>query len=117
MLAYRSSYVEQPHTYGTWGGAIDPNESVIESLKREIVEETKYTGKVEFIPLYVFKKDNFRYYNYLAIVDHEFIPKLDWENDGYEWCDLDDLPSPLHFGMKSILNDASSIKVLEKFTK
>lgn len=114
LLAHRSESVEQPNTWGTWGGAIDSNEDPVEALKREIYEETGFNGHVDIVPLYVFKKGTFAYYNYLAIVDKEFKPKLDWENQGYIWCTLDGLPTPLHFGLTGLFNDAKSMQIIKQ---
>jgi 8-oxo-dGTP pyrophosphatase MutT (NUDIX family) len=38
-IAHRSNYVEQPSTWGSWGGAIDGNESPETAARREVREE------------------------------------------------------------------------------
>ena len=116
LISHRSMAVEQPDTWGTWGGAIDRGENPVDAVKREVREETGYTGNFQIIPLYVFKKDTFRYYNYLVIVDHEFEPHLDWENQGYKWCDYGDWPKPLHFGLVSLLNDPASAETMQELS-
>jgi 8-oxo-dGTP pyrophosphatase MutT (NUDIX family) len=117
LLAYRSADVEQPHTWGTWGGAIDANEDPAQATKREVIEETGYKGKLKLVPLYVFKKDTFRYSNFLALVDKEFTPRLDWETESSRWCTFEDFPTPLHFGLKALLNDPASQKVIHAYQK
>lgn len=114
LVAHRSDYVEQPGTWGGWGGAIDRGEDPVEAVKREVSEETGYMGRVEIEPLYVFKKDTFRYFNFLAIVDSEFSPRLDWENQGFKWCDFGDWPEPLHFGLVALFKDSASIETIKK---
>jgi hypothetical protein len=65
------------------------------------------------IPLSVFSKNSFRYYNFLAIIDEEFEPQLNWETQGYKWISLDNLPSPLHFGLQwLILQDKDKIQTI-----
>ena len=69
------------------------------------------------IPLYVFKHESgFKYYNYLAIVEHEFTPRLNWETESFGWFNLNDLPSPLHFGLSSVLNDQHSLNILNEYS-
>lgn len=109
----RSHAVEQPGTWGTWGGAIDGKENPEVAAEREVREEAGYHGDLDLIPLFVFKKNSFRYFNFLAVVEHEFEPKLNWETASYRWCELDDLPSPLHFGVQGILADPDSVLKIE----
>jgi 8-oxo-dGTP pyrophosphatase MutT (NUDIX family) len=96
--------VQEPNTWGVWGGAIDSEEDPEEAAKRELEEEAGYQGDIEMIPLSVFSKNSFRYYNFLAIIDEEFEPQLNWETQGYKWTSLDNLPSPLHFGLQWLIS-------------
>lgn len=103
LIPHRSPYVLQPSTWGVWGGAIDSEEIPINSVKRELEEEAGYSGSVKFITLSVYQQDNFKYHNFLAIVESEFIPQMNWETDGYLWTSIDELPKPLHFGLEWLL--------------
>ena len=130
-IAHRSRHVEQPNTWGTWGGAIDGNENPADAALREVREEAGYDGKVHRIePLYIFKvtkkfrdnltgelieKEVFTYYNFLAIVEEEFKPILNWESQGYIWTEFGNWPSPLHPGLISLLQDSASIKTIKKY--
>lgn len=102
-LQKRSSGVNEPNTWGVFGGAMDDDESPLAAVRRELEEETGYGGKVRFEKLHVFSKADFRFHNFLAIVPRQFAPKHSWESSGHAWVTLDDLPSPLHFGVKSLL--------------
>lgn len=117
LLCHRSEDVEQPHTWGNWGGAIDPGESPDEAVAREATEETGHPGPFETIPLFVFKSASFRYYNYLVVVDDEFTPtppsKQNWETQGHRWCEWGQWPSPLHFGLQALFSDAESVRKIE----
>lgn len=115
LIPHRSAFVEEPGTWGTWGGAIDNGEEPKDAVAREVQEETGYQGSIkDILPLYVFKKDDFKYFNYLVIVETEFTPVLDWENQGFKWCDFNDWPQPIHFGLAGILNDETSYEILKK---
>jgi 8-oxo-dGTP pyrophosphatase MutT (NUDIX family) len=116
-IAHRSSQVEQPNTWGTWGGAIDAGENPAHAVKREVKEEAGYSGPLKLIPLYVFSHPSgFRYYNFLAIVAHEFKPMLNWETQGSEWVEFGDWPRPLHPGLASLLNDQESMSIIKRYT-
>ncbi len=113
LIAHRSRQVEEPGTFGTWGGAIDSKENPANAVRREAFEEAGYNGHLDLIPLYVFKAEKdgkivFRYSNFLAVVDREFTPKLNWESEGYKWCEYGKWPSPLHPGLVKLLSDPES---------
>ena len=116
MLVLRSASVEQPHTWGGVGGAHKAEERPVDAAQRELHEETGYSGPKQMIPLFVFQSGSFRYCNFLALVEDEFVPDLGWEADDYKWVTLDDLPSPIHFGLEAVFNDAQSRKVLQHYS-
>lgn len=120
LLQYRSIHIEQPHTWGnSGGGAIDDGENPKDAAIREFHEESGYSGKLQIIPINVFKHSSgFRYYNFIGIVEDEFNPIMDrFETEGFKWCELSNLPSPLHFGVKYVFNDPKAIKILKKYQK
>lgn len=108
LIAHRSEYVQEPNTWGVWGGAINRGEDPLQAVQREAHEETGNGGPFEFVPLYVFQSGTFRYFNFLCIVDEEFSPHLDWETQGFKWCEWGDWPQPMHFGLKALLSDHDS---------
>ena len=113
LLGLRSEEVNEPGTWSYPGGKIDNEEDSKNSAQREFKEETGYNGKYENIRLldkFVDKKNNFTYYTYTANV-HDFEPELNWENDDCGWFDLDNLPSPLHFGFEAILSKVKNRKI------
>lgn len=103
MLLKRSGEVSDGLTWGTIGGMAEANETPVDALRREIKEETKYKEYIQPKLLNVYSEGNFKYFNFLVIVPKEFKPKLNKENVEYQWFDLENLPSPLHSGVVSML--------------
>jgi hypothetical protein len=113
-FALRSQHVNEPKTYGTWGGALDDGESPTQGVQREVEEESGYKGAVQLVPMSVFRHaSGFEYHNFLAVVPKEFKPHLDWENAGYVWVDYADWPSPLHPGVKELLRLPSNLRIMK----
>lgn len=106
LIPLRSEWVQEPGTWGTWGGAIDGDEDPKTACMREVEEEAGYDGPVrDMIHLYRFEDNGFRYDTFLAIVDSEFEPQLNWETERAEWVEVGQWPSPLHFGLADVLKD------------
>lgn len=115
-LPLRSEHVQEPNTWGTWGGAIDGDEDPTVAAKREVQEEAGYNGSVKMVPLLLFKHPSgFRYFNFLALVDHEFKPQLNWETQTYDWVKFGEWPSPLHPGLKSLISDSASMQTVKEY--
>jgi 8-oxo-dGTP pyrophosphatase MutT (NUDIX family) len=122
LVSLRSDYVMEPNTYGVWGGKVDFEDGETESdiedvVRREFYEETKYKGSMKLIPSHIYRDKNFKYYNFIGIVDREFNPVLNWETKDYEWMTFEDLYKlePKHFGLKELLNKAQN--QIEKISK
>jgi len=110
----------QGKTAGTWGlvgGKKEPTDiTAVDALKREITEEVGKTSVIKkIVPLELFTSNdqNFQYNTYVLLVDKEFIPTLNEEHSGYEWCTYDEWPKPLHQGVKNSLNNKSIKAKLE----
>jgi 8-oxo-dGTP pyrophosphatase MutT (NUDIX family) len=96
------------NTWGLVGGKVEANETVMQALDREIMEEVGRSLSInKTIPLELFRSDdgNFEYHTFICLIDEEFIPKLSDEHKGYCWCDVDSFPKPLHPGLYSSLNN------------
>lgn len=117
LLNYRSKYVNEPHTYNLFGGKLDDNEDIEYAVKRELYEETGYRGILELIPVFVFRNENktFEYHNFIAKIDTEFKPKLNWESEGFKWVTFDELMTieHKHPGLELLLEDDESITTIK----
>ena len=103
LVAYRSTFVNEPHTWGVWGGAFEHGEVPEHAASREAREETGYTGRMSLEQVFVFKKDDFTYTTFLAHVPEEFTPHLDWETEGWRWVEPGDWPTPVHYGLQAAI--------------
>ena len=117
LVAYRSSYVNEPNTWVVFGGAVQDSTDMKESALRELEEETGYNGEINLIPAYIFKTKTFEYHNFIGIISKEFEPELDWENDNYKWITFDELLKiePKHFGLISLLKDKESLDIIKEY--
>jgi 8-oxo-dGTP pyrophosphatase MutT (NUDIX family) len=118
LVGLRSEDVYEPHTYGIFGGKFDDDSETAEEVaKRELYEETQYDGKIKLIPSYVYTNKNFKYYNFIGLVDKEFKCKLNWENNLVKWITFEELLTldDKHFGLDSLIeNDLETIKRYSK---
>ena len=103
LLQRRGPHVLQPGQWGTWGGAVDRDETPERALVREIGEEAGYHGGYRLIPLHQYRDHDFTFHNFLIEIPDEFEPTHSWETSGHLWTTLDELPSPLHFGFQALL--------------
>jgi 8-oxo-dGTP pyrophosphatase MutT (NUDIX family) len=119
-IGLRASWVNQPLTWGNFGGAIglshegeqierlSPNDNAIEEFK----EETGYDGDIEMYPSYVFERDNFKYYNFIGVVENEFELNLSGmehiEVLQIKWVTFDELLSQdkLHTGLSEMIKQS-----------
>lgn len=109
LIAHRSARVEEPHTWGTWGGAMDRSETPAHAVRREVAEETGHDGPSTLVPLAVFSHESgFRYHNFLMIVPEEFEPVLNWESQDHRWVDLHEMPEPQHPGLSYLLQQSGA---------
>jgi ADP-ribose pyrophosphatase YjhB (NUDIX family) len=87
------------------GGKINGDETLLEGLKRECLEETSYwPTNAKLIPIQKFVNGNFTYHTFFCAVNEEFKPLLNEEHSGYAWVGDGQYPRPLHPGLFSTVN-------------
>jgi len=120
LFILRGEYVDNPLTWALPGGRSNTDEKYIETAVRETREETGFDltdcpAKLIYIhktdwPLTVHKTFAFQ-------VKKQFKPALDWESEDYKWCALDELPTPMHWGVDAMLSNDQSAEILHKWLK
>jgi 8-oxo-dGTP pyrophosphatase MutT (NUDIX family) len=105
LFCHRAAGVEAPNTWAAWGGGLEKGESPMSAMTREVNEETGLDPSIieEFHPLYTHEdpESGFQYHSFLAVVPHEFIPKLaPREAQDYQWVPFGEWPQPLHKGVQ-----------------
>jgi len=109
FLALRSKGGENGETWNIIAGGIDDSDdSVLDGLKREIVEELQIDPELidyKFIRKEHVKSKNQDFHYYEGFTKSEFIPTLDHENLDWGWYDKDDLPSPLYPNLTKKINE------------
>lgn len=100
-LQQRSDTVSDPGVWSTWGGGVEPGETLEQAVRRELAEEGGYVGALTLEPLH----SNAKYATFIGRVPHEFEPRINQESKSWCWADQDQLPEPLHPGLEQALNE------------
>ena len=93
---------------GNWGipgGKIEIEETLIEGIERECIEEISYFPKnAKLIPIQKFVNNSFTYHTFFCKIQDEFVPILNEEHCGYAWVGDNQYPKPLHPGLFNTVN-------------
>lgn len=100
-LQQRSNTVGDPGLWAAWGGGREPGENLEQTVRRELAEESGYSGPIKLEPL----ARNAKYVTYIGIVPHEFEPRANDEWKDYCWVELGRWPGPLHPGTAAALEN------------
>ena len=104
------------NTWATVGGRSEHNESIVQSLSREIQEEIGFLPiirKTIPIDLYVSPDRMFEFHTFICLVDNEFVPILNNEHSGYAWSSIKNYPKPLHPALYSSLKNHELLTKIE----
>ena len=117
LTLLRSQKESYPGTWTFCGGKLENNEQEHAALLREMEEELGLTQVDKVIPFhrYQSRSKDFVYDTFIVLVDDEFTPELNWENSGYAWTPIGNLPSPLHIKTRQMLSNSRLIKKFETF--
>ena len=99
-LQQRSDQVSDPGVWSTWGGGVEPGETLEQAVLRELAEEGGYHGPARLKHVHTSPQ----YATYIAFVPNEFEPEINYESKDWCWVDQDQLPEPLHPGLEEALS-------------
>lgn len=96
---------KNPGNWGMPGGKINDDETLLEGIERECIEEIGFFPKeAKLIPIQKFVNRDFTYHTFFCELKEEFVPKLNSEHCGYAWVEENQYPKPLHPGLFSTVN-------------
>jgi 8-oxo-dGTP pyrophosphatase MutT (NUDIX family) len=96
---------KNPGNWGIPGGKIEKNESLIQGIERECMEELSFfPTTAKLVPIQKFVNNTFTYHTFFCKIENEFIPVLNDEHSGYCWIDPEHYPKPLHPGLFNTIN-------------
>jgi 8-oxo-dGTP pyrophosphatase MutT (NUDIX family) len=124
LLGKRSPTVNKPGLWNLFGGRIDPQESPLSALLRELHEETAfavssngavdYGGAVTSVPTPLGFVDGLRQLHYyLLVVDREAAPDLNAEHSEYAWFAPGQFPAELNRPTRIAVNIGLIQKALQ----
>jgi len=96
-----------PGTWGLPGGKCHRGETLMDTMRRECLEELgSWPDVIKLMPIEKFTSPDgkFAYHTFFCSVPEEFQPILNNEHLGYAWIDSSTLPKPLHPGLWSTVN-------------
>lgn len=101
LLVKRGPNGDHPGEWAFPAGHIDPGETAAQAAIRECVEELAYSiaGAMSLVS----EKDGFATFRHDCEV---FMPQLNDESVGFVWAEPNALPSPIHPGAQSTINEA-----------
>lgn len=118
LLILRSDLVSSPLSWSFPGGSLEKGEKPGHAARREVIEETGIdlrNSRLQLLHVNDYHAPRFRFYTFATVIDREFEPVLNWESAAYKWCDPEDLPEPLHWGVKQTLDNRMAGKAFRRF--
>jgi 8-oxo-dGTP pyrophosphatase MutT (NUDIX family) len=104
LLLRRTEAGDQGGSWALPGGKVEKGEKIESAATRECFEETEYIIKE---PMALFARrqaDGVDYTTFQVRLEAPFAPDLNEEHDDYRWAEEGDYPSPLHPGVKIVLD-------------
>ena len=109
---------KNPGNWGLPGGKIERDETLLEGITRECIEELGYFPMdSKLVPIQKFVNNSFTYHTFFCNIEEEFIPVLNDEHCGYCWTEFKHYPKPLHPGLFNTINFDVVLEKIERLIK
>jgi len=95
LLLERNKLAFFPKTWSVVAGAMEEGETSLETVKRELKEETQIDPTPIRFQFFETQYDFKSFDLYLGYCEEEYECKLDRENDNWGWFNMNNLPHPL----------------------
>lgn len=118
LFVARNQVTSFAKSWSLVGGKIHNNEHVLDGLTREIYEELGLVPEILkwfLFDTYISKDKQFCYHSVLILTPDEFLPKLNTENIGFAWVDIDCVPKPMHPKLKDVFKEKILLESLKNF--
>ena len=99
LLTRRGNGGDHPNEWAFPGGHLEDGESALQAAVRECDEEIGHLPQ----GLMTLQNDDGANFTAFYSKEGEFIPVLNYENTGYVWTELNEIPEPLHPGARTII--------------
>jgi 8-oxo-dGTP pyrophosphatase MutT (NUDIX family) len=109
LLMRRGAGGDYPFHFSVPGGHLAEGEDPEAAARRETKEEMGIDYEGPLVKLY----DDGQFVTYLADVEEQIVPKLNYEASGYVWCRPENAPQPLHPGLDIAFRVACSSSELD----
>ena len=109
---------KNPGNWGIPGGKIEKDETLLEGVERECLEEIGFFPSApKLVPIQKFVNNSFTYHTFFCVLPEEFIPTLNDEHCGYAWVVSGKYPKPLHPGLFKTINFDVVLEKIEQLIK
>lgn len=119
LILLRSDDGDDGNCWCGLGGGRDDNEPLEMTVRRESFEEAglpiDHPMELRRVGT-IHHPDGFKFTNYLGLVNEEFLPVLNDEHKGYQWCKWRDFPPNMHQKMMEAFHTPDGQRLLKHYT-